>query len=121
MKKLIFSLAILLSLSVTNISFAKEKEDNAAAKVELSTMGGLKFKLSLSTVESNSTIAIKDNFGEVLYRANLPKSENYTKIFDFSTLTDGSYIFVINNGGSIVEKPISIETHVTRVATPASL
>ncbi|PWJ59334.1 hypothetical protein CLV98_102167 [Dyadobacter jejuensis] len=121
MKKLIFSLALLIGLSVSSFSFASEKNENAAAKVELATMGGLKFKLSLSSVSEKSSMAIKDNFGEVLYRTNLPKSDNYSKIFDFSTLNDGNYIFVINNGGEIVEKPITIETHTTRTATPAEL
>ncbi len=121
MKKLILSLVILFSISTSVTSMAKENDKNTAAKVELSTAGGLKFKLSLSAIESGSSIAIKDNFGETLYSANLPKSESYSKVFDLSTLNDGNYTFIINNGGEIVEKPISIETRTTRTATPATL
>mgnify|MGYP003670645031 CR=1 FL=1 len=115
MKKIIFTLAILIGLTASNFSIAGDRNDNASATVELSTLGGLKFRLYVASVESKSSIVIKDNFGEILYSANLPKSENYTKVFDFSTLRDGNYVFVINNGDQKTEKPISIETQTTRV------
>ncbi|CAG4993566.1 hypothetical protein DYBT9275_01192 [Dyadobacter sp. CECT 9275] len=119
MKKILFSIAILMGVSIANLS-AASSDKAGAANVEIAAIGELKFKLSLEDVKDKSSVQIKDENGEVLYSANLPKSANYTKIFDFSTLKDGGYVFVINNGKERIEKPFSIETQTTRVVTPTT-
>ena len=116
MKKIILGLALLMGVSIANVSFASEKL-GTEANIEIATVGELKFKLSLEDVKDNSSVIIKDLDGEILYSANLPKSANYAKIFDFSTLKDGGYVFIINNGKERIEKPFNIQTQTTRVVS----
>ncbi|TLV01097.1 hypothetical protein [Dyadobacter luticola] len=111
MKKVFLTIAVLVGVSAANLSIAGEK---ANTSIELVSTGELKFKLSLDNVKERSSIVIKDFGGDTVYSSNLPKSENFSKVFDLSNLSDGTYTFVINNGGEISSKPFSISTETKR-------
>jgi hypothetical protein len=117
MKKVILAIAVLVGMSTSGFSFSGEgsKKDNSS--IELISNNELKFKLALENVKERSSVVIKDSFGQVLYSAALPKSENYSKIFDLSGLADGSYSFVINNGSELTVKPFEIATETKRMVT----
>jgi len=116
MKKTILAVAVLLSVSVANITKAEDKvKENAS--IELVSTGELKFKLTLDNVKERSTVTIKDYSGEIVYVSSLPKAESYSKVFDLSNLADGNYSFVVNNGGETSTKPFSISTETKRQVT----
>ena len=108
MKKVILAIAVLMSVSTAVFSFNGEEANKSS--VELVADSELRFKLALENVKEKSSLVIKDNFGQILYSANLPKTENYSKIFDLSGLADGNYSFVINNGKEVTVKPFEIAT-----------
>ena len=117
MKKTILAIAVLVGVSAANLSYAGEVVAKNNATIELIANSDLKFKLALENVKEKSSVTIKDQFGEVLYSASLPKSESYTKIFDLSSLADGSYSFVISNGNEVTVKPFEIATETKRLVT----
>jgi hypothetical protein len=117
MKKTILAIAVLVGVSAANLSYAGEVVAKNNATIELIANSDLKFKLALENVKEKSSVTIKDQFGEVLYSASLPKSESYTKIFDLSSLADGSYSFVISNGNDVTVKPFEIATETKRLVT----
>jgi hypothetical protein len=117
MKKTILTLAVLMGVSAANLSIAadKVKENNSA--IELVSKGELKFKLTLDNVKEKSSLVIKDFSGDIVYSTSLPKSENYSKIFDLSNLADGQYSFIVNNGNEVSSKPFVISTETKRQVT----
>lgn len=117
MKKTILTLAVLMGVSAANLSIAadKVKENNAA--IELVSKGELKFKLTLENVKDKSSLVIKDFGGDIVYSTALPKSENYSKIFDLSNLADGQYSFIVSNGNEVSSKPFVITTETKRQVT----
>ena len=117
MKKIILSVAVLMGVSAANLSFAGEKNADNAAAIELVSSNDLKFKLTLENVKERSSLIIKDNNGGVVYSTSIPKSENYTKIFDLSNLLDGNYSFIVNNGSEVTAKPFVISTETKRLVT----
>jgi len=117
MKKVILAIAVLVGISTSGFSFSGEVSNNNNSSIELIANSELKFKLALDNVKERASLVIKDQFGQILYSANLPKSENYSKIFDLSGLVDGSYSFVINNGGDVTVKPFEIATETKRLVT----
>ncbi|NIJ51921.1 hypothetical protein [Dyadobacter arcticus] len=113
MKKVILTIAVLVGVSAANLSVASDKvKENSS--IELVSTGELKFKLTLGNVTERSSVVIKDFGGDVVYSTSIPKSENYSKIFDLSNLSDGNYTFVISNGNEVSTKPFSISTETKR-------
>jgi hypothetical protein len=117
MKKTILTLAVLVGVSAANLSIAGDKAKENNAPIELVANSELKFKLTLENVKERSSLTIKDFGGSVVYTTSLPKSENYSKIFDLSNLADGNYTFIVNNGNEISTKPFVISTETKRLVT----
>lgn len=117
MKKTILTIAVLLGVSAANLTIAADKNKENNASIELVSNSELKFKLTLDTVKERSSLVIKDFNGDIVYSTALPKSENYSKIFDLSNLADGNYSFIVNNGGETSAKPFVIATETKRLVT----
>jgi len=117
MKKTILTLAVLMGVSAANLSIAADKVKENNTPIELVSKGELKFKLTLENVKDKSSLVIKDFGGDIVYSTSLPKSENYSKIFDLSNLADGQYSFIVNNGNEVSSKPFVISTETKRQVT----
>jgi hypothetical protein len=117
MKKTILTIAVLVGVSAANFSIASDKVKENTSSIELVSSSELKFKLTLDSVKERSSLTIKDFNGDTVYSTSLPKSENYSKIFDLSNLADGNYSFIINNGSEISSKPFVISTETKRQVT----
>lgn len=117
MKKTILTIAVLVGVSAANFSIANDKVKENNSSIELVSSSELKFKLTLDSVKERSSLTIKDFNGDIVYSTSLPKSENYSKIFDLSNLADGNYSFIINNGSEISSKPFVISTETKRQVT----
>ena len=117
MKKVIVTIAVLVGISTFGFSSSGEATNTKETSIDLVANNDLKFKLAFDNVKERASLIIKDQFGQVLYSATLPKSDKYSKIFDLSGLLDGSYSFVINNGGEITVKPFEIATETKRLVT----
>ncbi len=117
MKKTILTIAVLVGVSAANFSIANDKVKENNSSIELVSSSELKFKLTLDNVKERSSLTIKDFNGDIVYSTSLPKSENYSKIFDLSNLADGNYSFIINNGNEISSKPFVISTETKRQVT----
>lgn len=117
MKKTILSIAVLMGVSAANLTFANNNVTDNTAAIELVSSSDLKFKLTLDNVKEKSSLVIKDSFGSIVYSTNIPKSENYSKIFDLSNLSDGNYSFIVNNGNEVTAKPFAISTETKRQVT----
>lgn len=118
MKKTILAIAVLVGVSAANFTYANEKvKNNESAAIELVSADNVTFRLKLDSVKEKSSVVIKDEFGTVLYSSAIPKSENYSKVFDLSNLLDGNYTFIVNNGSDTTEKPFVIATETKRLVT----
>lgn len=117
MKKTILTLAVLVGVSAANLSIAGDKVKENNTSIELVANSELKFKLTLENVKERSSLVIKDYSGSVVYSTSLPKSENYSKVFDLSNLADGNYSFIVNNGSEVSTKPFVISTETKRLVT----
>jgi hypothetical protein len=126
MKKTYLALAVLMGVSAANLAVAitpaqaVEIREGDAVVLNVETSKGLKFKLSASNLPSRAYIAIRNEEGKVLYSEYAGKTESFTKIFDLSNLSDGTYTFVVETSNGFVSKPFEIRTEVTRVVTASS-
>lgn len=110
MKKLVLSLAILMSASLGVESLASTGIED----VKLSTLKDARFRLAFNSEGSRSLIYIKDEGGRIIYTETVPKNNSYVKIFDFSTLGDGKYTLEVASGKQRVAKPFEISTNTVR-------
>jgi hypothetical protein len=117
MKKLFKTLAVVLLTSAT--TFASVGDDKMAIKeIDTFAIGMYKLKntskvrLMLDKFQSSAvSVVLTDESGNVLHRDFIAKKQmDYSKTFDLSRLTDGTYTFTIENS---VEK----ETHSVVIAT----
>lgn len=115
MKKVIFSLVMLLGVSFAAQSFAAEGLGDK--EVRLSTLKDARFRLAFSNPDQRSQVSIKDESGKILYSETVARNIRYLKVFDFSTLGDGKYILEVSNGKNRVLKPFEIQTSTTRSIT----
>lgn len=123
MKKSFLLLAILVGVSVANVSEASNgikivELPGISSDLNVKALEGLKFKLTVDNLQNKSYITIKNSVGETLYSEFLTKTEVFSKVYDLSGLPDGSYTFVVDNGKETIEKPFEISTEVKRTATP---
>ncbi len=124
MKKSVLALAVLMGVSVANVTNANnglkivDLSKGASNDFNLKAMEGLKFKLTVDNLQGKSYIVIKNTQGDVLHIEYLNKTDVFSKVYDLSSLPDGSYTFVVNNGKETIEKPFEISTEVKRTATP---
>ncbi len=124
MKKSILFAAILMGVSVANVSVANnglkivDLSANTAGDLKVKALEGLKFKLTVENLQNKSYIIIKNEAGDAVYNEFTGKNEVFSKVYDLSSLPDGNYSFVVNNGKETIEKPFTISTEVKRTATP---
>ena len=124
MKKSFLFIAVLVGVSAANVSVANnglkivDLTVNASSDLNVKALEGLKFKLTAENLQNKSYITIKNAEGEVVYNEFAGKSEVFSKVYDLSSLPDGNYTFVVNNGKETIEKPFTISTEVKRTATP---
>ncbi|MFN4084361.1 MAG: hypothetical protein ACK4LB_00385 [Spirosomataceae bacterium] len=124
MKKSIMMLATVIGVSLATQTFANDMRIVALARpasdLQLVAVEGMKFKLTADKLQNRSYVAIKSQDGEVLFSEFVVTREGrYAKVFDLSKLTDGTYLFVIENGSEKLEKPFVIATEVKRTVVPA--
>lgn len=126
MKRIILVAAVWMGVSAANLVTANtinpstELRTDATVDVSVETFKDMKFKLTVKNLSNRSYIAIKRATGEVLYSEYAGKTENYTKVFDLSNLSDGKYTFVVETGNGNMEKPFTITTETTRTVTAVS-
>lgn len=124
MKKSFLVIAVLMGVSAANVSVANnglkivDLSASLGSDLNVKTMGGLKFKLTVDNLQGKSYISIKNSAGEVLHTEYVSKTEVFSKVYDLSGLADGNYTFVVNTGKETIEKPFEIVTEVKRTATP---
>lgn len=123
MKKLILTLAVLVGVSISaNTAFAFDglkivTLNTIENEVLLKPLAGMKFKLVVANISGKATITIKNENGDVMHTEYASKSEDFSKIFDLSDLTDGNYYFEIANGSEKLVKSFKISTEVKRTVS----
>ncbi len=126
MKRIILVAAVWMGVSAANLATANtispstEVRTDATVDMSVETFKDMKFKLTVKNLTNRSYIAIKRATGEVLYSEYASKTENYSKVFDLSNLSDGKYTFVVETGNGNSEKPFTITTETTRTVTAIS-
>lgn len=114
MKKLAIALVLLLSVSTT---FANENLPNAAKKVEVKVMEGLKFRVVIPELNEKATVMIKNAVGEVLYKEFVGDHVAFSKVYSLAGFPDGNYAFEVKLDGKVISKEVKINTTVNRVAS----
>ncbi|GHB88433.1 hypothetical protein GCM10007390_50690 [Persicitalea jodogahamensis] len=117
-----------MGVSAANTVSAKNTTDRAAIEVReegtvnmtVKTYKDMKFRLTVQDLTSRLYIAIKNSSGEVLYSEYARETENYSKIFDLSNLSDGEYAFVVETDKGKAEKAFTVNTETTRSVTTVS-
>jgi hypothetical protein len=117
MKKLFKTLTIVLLASIT--TFASVADDKMAIK-EIDTFAiGMyqlkntsKVRLMLEKFQSSVVLVkLTDKNGSILHREFIAKKQmNYSKTFDLSRLTDGTYTFIIESGQKKETHDVAIKT-----------
>ncbi|MFN3785020.1 MAG: hypothetical protein ACK4R6_13970 [Spirosomataceae bacterium] len=128
MKRTILAIAVLVGVSIANVSVASNGikivdilAAQPVADLQVEALKDLKFKLTVDKLGNKSYIAIKSQAtGEIMYSefVSNAKANSYSKVFDLSNLADGNYVFVVENGTEKMEKPFVISTEVKRTAIP---
>ena len=117
MKKLLKTLAVVLLTSAT--AFASVTDDKMAIKeIDTFAIGMYKLKntskirLMLDKFRSSAvSVILLDESGNILHRDFITKKQmDYSKTFDLSRLTDGTYTFVIESGTEKETRDVVIET-----------
>lgn len=124
MKKLILTFAVLMGVSTVINTFAHNNYNGIkivdlkveASELQLQTLKGLKFQLTLDNLDKRTSIAIKNSEGEVFYSEFIGNLENFNKFYDLSALPDGSYFFEVITGKERLVKNFKIATNVIRTA-----
>ncbi|AWV97813.1 hypothetical protein [Arcticibacterium luteifluviistationis] len=117
MKKLILSAVMLIGLSTASIANDYIFATNfAKGDLTLKAMKNLKFKVAAFNLDAKSILELKDDSGVILYKTAVV-NEDYVKVFDLSSLPDGSYKLVLTTGKESTVKPFEIKTETTRVVT----
>jgi len=122
MKKLILTFAVLMGVSSAN-TFANNgmkivSIETSVSELNVKTLGGLKFKLSVDNLQNRSYIAIKNEKGEVFHTEYVGKASSFVKVYDLSNLPDGEYFFEVGTGKDKLVKPFEISTTIQRAALP---
>lgn len=118
MKKLILSAVMLIGLSTASIANDYIFATNfAKGDLTLKAMKNLKFKVAAFNLDGKSVLELKDDSGVILHKVVVQNNEDYIKVFDLSSLPDGSYKLVLSTGKDSTVKPFEIKTETTRVVT----
>jgi hypothetical protein len=126
MKRIILVAAVWMGVSsanlvtANNINPSTEVRTDETVAMNVETFKDMKFKLTVKNLTNRTYIAIKRATGEIMYSEYASKTENYSKVFDLSNLSDGKYSFVVESGSDNLEKPFTITTETTRTVTPIS-
>ncbi len=127
MKRIILIAAVWMGVSAANTITAKntdrtaiEVREEGTVNMTVKTYKDMKFRLTVQDLTNRLYIAIKNTAGEVLYSEYARKTENYSKVFDLSNLSDGEYAFVVETDKGRAEKAFLIDTKTTRVVTQVS-
>ncbi|AWV97814.1 hypothetical protein [Arcticibacterium luteifluviistationis] len=117
MKKLILSAVMLIGLSTASIASDHIYATNfAKPDLSLKAMKNLKFIVSAFNIDAKSILILKDDEGTVLYKTAVT-NEDYSKVFDLSSLPDGDYRLILSTGSENTVKAFKIETSTTRVVS----
>lgn len=118
-RKAVFTLAAALAVAATQVTMAAGPEPEASSlqSAVFQIPNSLKFKTVVAPREGKLSITIRNENNEVMYSENLKSDKGYIRTFDFSTLADGQYTFVISNGQQTQSKTFVIETTTARVAS----
>ncbi len=127
MKRIVLVAAVWMGVSAANTITAKnvdrttiEVREEGTVNMTVKTYKDMKFRLTVQDLTSRLYIAIKNASGETLYSEYARETENYSKIFDLSNLSDGSYAFVVETDKGRAEKAFTINTETTRVVSTVS-
>lgn len=127
MKRITLIAAVWMGVSAANTVTANnadraviEVREEGTVNMTVKTYKDMKFCLTVQELTGRLHIVIKNSIGDVLYNEYARETENYSKIFDLSNLTDGEYAFVVETDKGRAEKAFMIDTKTTRVVTQVS-
>ncbi len=123
MKKLILTGAVWIGISAAVTCFANDgfkvvSISETTSDFTVKALGDLKFKLTADNLQKKTYIVIKNTQGEILYSEYVSHSEEFSKVYDLSNLSDGEYYFEMISGNKKTVKPFEISTSVKRTALP---
>ncbi len=123
MKKLILTGAVWIGISAAATCFANDgfkvlNISETTSDFTVKALGDLKFKLTADNLQKKTYIVIKNTQGEILYNEYVSNTEEFSKIYDLSNLSDGEYFFEMTSGKEKIVKSFEISTSVKRTALP---
>ena len=123
MKKLILTSAVWIGISAAATCFANDgfkvvSISETTTDFSVKALGNLKFKLTADNLQKKTYIAIKNMQGEILHSEYVSNSDEFSKVYDLSNLSDGEYYFEMISGKEKIVKSFEISTSVKRTALP---
>jgi hypothetical protein len=123
MKKLILTGAVWIGISAAATCFANDgfkvvSISETTSDFTVKALGDLKFKLTADNLQKKTYIVIKNTKGEILYNEYVSNTEEFSKVYDLSNLSDGEYFFEMISGKEKIVKSFEISTSVKRTALP---
>jgi hypothetical protein len=123
MKKLILTGAVWIGISAAATCFANDgfkvvSISETTSDFTVKALGDLKFKLTADNLQKKTYIVIKNTKGEILYNEYVSNTEEFSKVYDLSNLSDGEYFFEMISGKDKIVKSFEISTSVKRTALP---
>lgn len=112
MKKLVIVLGLLAGF---NAAYAGD--ELPVKNVAVKAMDGLKFKVAIPELSDKGTIAIKNGFGETIYKEVVGENPSFVKIYSLAGFPDGNYYFEVKVNDEVVSKEVKINTVVSRVSS----
>ena len=123
MKKLILTGAVWIGISAAATCFANDgfkvvSISENTSDFTVKALGDLKFKLTADNLQKKTNIVIKNTQGEIFYNEYVSNTEEFSKVYDLSNLSDGEYFFEMISGKEKIVKSFEISTSVKRTALP---
>ena len=95
--------AVVLGLFITQFGFAGTKES-----LETEVISPTSFKVRLSETTTSIQLQLKDQAGVILYRETIQGGNNYHKIFNVASLSNGRYQLELEYSSSIHLLPLEV-------------
>ncbi|WP_298779142.1 hypothetical protein [uncultured Polaribacter sp.] len=77
-------------------------------ETEFTNVNAKKVRVVFNNVNKGQTLTIKDKFGFVLHKETVTKKGYLTKVFDLSSLNNGTYEIELQKDFEIVVKPFTV-------------
>lgn len=91
-------------------------------KMDLTPVEGEKVRLAyFSPQAANLEVSLIDSYGAIIYmKRTMKKESEFNKVFDFSSVEDGTYCICVNYGNKSISRELVVKNNQFKIGDPVS-